>query len=275
MIKVYPHFIGRLGNNMFQIAACVGYAKRYGIDWGIKKGYVESGFNAYQVDKFFPNLPACDEHFRRHQEHKNNDTCSVHFTGLDNCWFNYHTIPFYPEGIQLAGFWQSWKYFEGAEQEVRDTLKLNTESWQGHISLHIRRGDYLQYSQSFPPIDMEYIRMAVKAIEDKGVECYHIHVFSDDKKWCEENIAQGLTGSRHLYFHEGDELKDLTDMASCEHHIISNSTLAWWGAWLDPNPDKIVVSPSCVRGNWFGLQSGVRQDVVDLLPPEWIQIKFR
>jgi len=99
-------------------------------------------------------------------------------------------------------------------------------------------------------------------------------VFSDDIQWCKENIKSNPW--HDIEFSEGrNELQDLSLMASCGHHIIANSTFSWWGAYLGHNPTKIVISPSHKRGNWFGLESGIKQDCIDLLPSDWIQIEFR
>ena len=174
LIRARP--IGRLGNLLFQTAACIGYAKKYNVRWGVKKGYVEKSFKSFQLDKFFPNLPACDSQFRTYTEFQDK------WAGLE---FNYHEIPFHPNGVEIVGFWQSEKYFENAKEEVRKAFDLPfVEGYRDYVSIHVRRGDYVQHAGSFPPVNMDYINKAVKKLphSDKFI------VFSDDINWCKENI---------------------------------------------------------------------------------------
>jgi len=260
---IKPRFIGRLGNNMFQIAACIGYAKKHNVGWGIKKGYKERGFNAFQVDKYFPNLPACDSYFKAYTEFQEE------WAGME---FNYHEIPFHPNGCELVGFWQSEKYFENAKDEVRKYLQLPfVEGYRDYVSIHVRRGDYVQHSGSFPPVTIEYFVQAIKNFHRPK-----LLVFSDDIEWCKKELPYPLQQASQMNFSEGrNEFEDMSLMASCGHNIIANSSFSWWAAWLNTNPDKIVISPSCKRGNWFGMEAGVKHDCIDLIPKEWIQICFR
>jgi hypothetical protein len=70
-----------------------------------------------------------------------------------------------------------------------------------------------------------------------------------------------------LVDHNGAEngFEDLRLMSRCAHHIIANSTFSWWGAWLNPSPDKIVVAPK----RWFADES---IDSSDLLPESWVKL---
>jgi hypothetical protein len=247
---IYPQFIGRLGNNMFQIAACIGYAKKHGVDWGIKKGYVERGFQADQVDKYFPHLPECDELYRGYNEPR----------------FTYQEIPFFPQGVRLVGFWQSEKYFKHAEDDVRKAFNLKYVSgYEDYVSIHVRRGDYATNPEHFPPINDDYLLHATDITDGKKYI-----VFSDDIAWCKEYFRKY---GDNIEFSEGrNEYEDLCLMASCGHNIIANSSFSWWAAWLNRDPNKIVISPS--HENWFGPKNGEHGNTQDIIPENWIQIKY-
>lgn len=279
---------GRLGNSMFQIAASIGYARKYGYQWAVQS---RPHNDESAIHRVFPNLPKTNERGVMLQEHPSK-ICAQHGTHYDECHFNYHELPNKGDSVFLSGFWQSWKYFEHCKDEVKKVFALpHVPGYEDYVSIHVRRGDYVQHAGSFPPVTVDYILKAMQMFLDiKPLQKFI--VFSDDIQWCIENIklsigisgnesAEEIRGLQSLMdamveFSEGrNELEDLSLMASCGHHIIANSTFSWWGAYLGHNPNKIVISPSCERGQWFGLQSGIKQDAVDLLPPEWAQIKFR
>lgn len=264
------HPIGRLGNVMFQCAAAIGYAKKYGVTWGVPSDTREVPY----FHSIFPNLPRADGSYKRYMEHPH-AFCDKHNMHFDQCHFNYHEIPQQPGPVKLVGFFQSWKYFENAEEEVKRAFKLNfITGYEDYVSIHVRRGDYVQYAGSFPPVDSIYLDRAISFMQEKGFVNYIF--FSDDIKWCMDYVHKSALVTSSFEFSEGrNEFEDLSLMASCGHHIIANSTFSWWAAYLGHNHDRIVISPSCVRGNWFGMEAGVKQDVVDLLPPHWHQIKFR
>lgn len=257
-------FIGRLGNSMFQTAAAIGYAKKYGYEWGVPNDQKESTILTH-----FPHLPRCDNRYPRYNEHIN---------GRDNDWFNYREIPDHGGNTNLFGFFQSWKYFEHCKEEIREVFKLpHVSGYEDYVSIHVRRGDYVQHAGSFPPITVDYINAALRVIETRqGKNWPKCIFFSDDIQWCKDNFSlAGPMEFDDLPTGQGYELQKLSKMASCHDHIIANSSFSWWGAYLGHNRSRIVIAPSCKRGNWFGLESGVKQDCIDLLPPEWTQMEFR
>lgn len=283
--------IGRLGNSMFQIAASIGYARKYGYDWAVQE---IPHNNESAIHRVFPNLPKTNFKGESHQEHPHG-FCERHQTSFDECHFDYHPIPDLGPNAFLRGFWQSYKYFEGYEDEIKKVFELpHVPGYENYVSIHVRRGDYVHHAGSFPPITDKFLYYAMGMFtiglghKTDGINARKFIFFSDDISWCKEFVSSGLEfmermegGKVHhvkeddliIEFSEGrNELEDLSIMASCGHHIIANSTFSWWGAYLGHNPDRIVITPSQERGSWFGLQAGVKRAVVDLLPPNWIQI---
>jgi hypothetical protein len=268
-MTVVSRHIGRAGNNLFQIAAAIGYARKYGYQWAVdpSNGHGEP-YSA--IHKVFPNLPKAEPSGVRYHEHPRGN-CPQHGTPYDYCHFDYHDIPDLGPNVVLTGFYQSWKYFEHCKDEVKEVFKLpHVEGYEDYVSIHVRRGDYVQHSGSFPPITAEYIASAYSSIPD-NVRGRNVIIFSDDIKWCKEHILyEGI----NVQFSEGrSELEDLSLMASCGHHIIANSSFSYWGAYLGHNPNRIVISPSAET--WFGETSGVKKPVTDLILPSWIQIPTR
>ena len=269
---VVAKHIGRLGNNMFQIAAAIGYAKKYGYEWAAdpSNGHGEPYSS---IHTSFPNLPKSTPSGVRFHEHPNR-FCNIHNKHLDECHFNYHDIPNLGPDVILSGFFQSWKYFEHCKEEVKQIFKLeHIPGYEDYVSIHVRRGDYVQHAGSFPPITVGYIHEVIYQIDSRIGHSKKLIFFSDDIQWCKDNFT--FIDRVVEYSEDRNELQDLSLMASCGHHIIANSTFSWWGAYLGHNPNRIVISPSCENGSWFGPTAGVKHAVVDLLPPEWIQIKVR
>lgn len=253
--------IGRMGNIMFQVAACIGYARKYGVDYAVPSDRYETTNFLNYFPKLRPKVN--DLNFTRYEEHPH---------GRDN-WFDYHPIPFSPYGISLMGFWQSEKYFENAKQEVIEIFELpDYQDVRPYCSVHVRRTDYVTYNTNFPPVTLDYIHKAMNEQASRGNERFL--VFSDDIEWCKKNIV----GDYEIKFSEGKgEFEDMAFMASCGNHIIANSSFSWWAAYLGKNPDRVIVSPSQEGNNWFGPDWDNKNPnkPKTLIPDSWIQIKFR
>ncbi len=176
----------------------------------------------------------------------------------------------------LDGYWQSEKYFKNIEDIIhkeftlKDELNENLQKITGEIkktnsiSLHIRRGDYANDSKtnSYHGLcPMAYYNQAIKKITDEIKEPV-LFIFSDDIDWVKENLKTNFP----VAFIKGNrDYEDLILMSLCKHNIIANSSFSWWGAWLNKNPDKIVVAPK----NWF---NDLKINSEDLMPNNWFKI---
>ena len=120
------------------------------------------------------------------------------------------------------------------------------------VAIHVRKGkDYMSriwYQQTCP---IAYYQKAIKLIEEK-IKDPRFYVFTDNSEWVKENfrdfeyiLVQGnpVAGYGSHY--------DMQLMSLCQHNILSNSTYSWWGAFLNRNPNKIVVLPDI----WFNPES--------------------
>lgn len=237
--------VGRLGNQCFEIANCLTVALDNNAEWLIPN--VAGGSDCY-----FFHLPLFDpaihkvENIHRERAH------------------NYNPIPYRPN-MKLEGFFQTEKYFKHRRKEVLEALKFPYEKKEGFVSLHIRRGDYVPYPLATPLVKMEYYTRAINFFKER---CFNnFLVFSDDLQWAKDNLKQDANFS---FSEETDAIKDMTLMSNCEHNIIANSSFSWWGAWLNQNPNKIVISPS--KHNWFGVRTRLNMD--DIVCKDWAQFKF-
>ena len=111
------------------------------------------------------------------------------------------------------------------------------------MSIHVRRGDYLEWGIDLVP-DVFY-RNAMKFIQEKKRNAeLHFFVFTDDAEYVRENYYD----IKNLYVVEGntgkESYRDMQLMSLCKHNIIANSTFSFWGAYLNRNMSKIVIAPN-------------------------------
>lgn len=174
--------------------------------------------------------------------------------------FEYKEIP-YQKDIFLSGYFQSEKYFIDFKDEVITTIKeqlgFNISKPNNKISIHIRRGDYVG-NECHPHITLEYINSAINYFKELGYNDKDFIVFTDDVRWCRVNLPYPISINRTAR-------EDMELMSCCEHNIIANSSFSWWGAWLNQNPNKIVIAPKI----WFGGRKA-NLNTKDLYCKTWI-----
>ncbi|OGN63697.1 MAG: hypothetical protein A3E26_02445 [Chlamydiae bacterium RIFCSPHIGHO2_12_FULL_49_32] len=187
--------------------------------------------------------------------------------------FHYSPLPYVPN-MRLKGFFQSEKYFKkyrekivslfAPSSEILDYLHTKYAAILEHpqtVSIHIRNYSSESLDENIYPFHgRAYVQKAMTLFPKESL----FVVFSNDMAWCKEHL-QGL--AKEMRFIEGEtHYHDFYLMSLCKHHIITNSTFSWWAAYLNQNPQKIVVAPL----KWFNPGSG--RDTKDLIPPEWIRL---
>jgi len=259
---VFVELNGRLGNFLFQIATAASLAKKNNCKFAVichDRYELPGNQSIYQYfkqfqDSIFKEISVCDSL----------PSDIYYFRQEEAC---YKSIK-YRENIYLHGTFQSEKFFcdnytrrlfqipSSIEYTLNQRYKCILE--QGATSIHVRRGDYLKRPHEYNIASMSFFNKAINMI---GKDTNFI-VISDDLKWCKKKFK-----GNNYYFVNNSILEDLYLQSLCTNNIISNSTFSWWGAWLNQNPNKIVISPK----PWYG-KSNKSIDTSDLIPNNWLQV---
>lgn len=180
--------------------------------------------------------------------------------------------------LYLDGFWQSYKYFADIADTIRADFTLKEPLEQKYpelvqqvhegdsISLHVRRTDYVsskKHQKNFGTLSLEHYQKAIRLAKENRPNPT-LFIFTDDPNWVKNNLQTDVPTIYISNFGLRD-YEELILMSYCKSHIIANSSFSWWGAWLDPRPDKIVIAPT----HWT--QSG-EPKTDDIIPPSWQKI---
>lgn len=234
--------LGRLGNILFQCAATIGTAIKYGDNYRFPYLSVLHNFN-------IPNwsLGGSEDH---------------HVLTYNEPFFHYQEIPRLGKtSMNLHGYFQSEKYFEHCKEEIK---KILTPKYIGNYSdftsIHVRRTDYLTHVDCYNILTLE--NYYEKAMSICNSDRYL--VFSDDIEWCKKHFI----GNQFDFSEERDPVKDLGNIIGCSNHIVANSSFSWWGSWLSNNKNKKVIVPQ----KWFGPKLIPTHNTKDLIPSGWIKV---
>ena len=265
---------GGLGNQLFQYAA--------GRSLAIKNNDIlqldVSGYrNQLSPKQIYRNLDITD--FRITAREADSETISriknplgsvsKILRGIEQKIFSRYYVDWHPEVLNqsgdtyLDGYFQTERYFQDHKEVILNELTLipelaketqsylnNIESKNCKISLHIRRGDYVEdarTSKSHLVCNINYYKRAIAYMEERFPDL-HLFIFSDDPQWVRENLMTAVP----LTFVSTDKAdrnalrpsQELKLMSKCSHHILSNSSFSWWGAYLNRSTDKVVLAPN-------------------------------
>jgi hypothetical protein len=134
--------------------------------------------------------------------------------------------------------------------------------------LHIRRGDYVNSPSAAKfhgVLPLSYYQQAIETLLLNKPDA-HFFIFSDDLPWAKEALPKNLKITFVENALQADAAaQELQLMTECKHHIIANSSLSWWGAWLRQDGKGLVFAPN----RWISDNS---LDLSNLLPSSWRRI---
>jgi len=290
---------GGLGNQMFQYALAKQLSQKTGQPIRFDLVFLQSRlpgrkyvFRDYDLDIFGIKEPTTflskSPKFLRNATYLTQKFFQLFWKKINNQFYEEKAPYLFDEkalrltgNVYLVGYWQNEFYFKQIEDEIRKIFSsfkkpLSPKSEKlleeirstSSVCVNFRRTDYLSQpeNQDFFGIPAtSYYRRAIAHIRER-VKDLQLFVFSDDIDWCKDNFRSDLPITFVGHEYAGEKFADyLRLMTACQHQIIPNSTFAWWAAWLNTNPNKIVIAP-------IPWSNGNRQEVEGLIPKTWIQI---
>lgn len=246
---VVGELLGQSGNNFFQIAVTSALA------W-------DNG-----AEPFFPqlaSLPTLYQHYF--------SRCKIlpPSSDISTEWiepnFGYNPIPYEPR-MKISGYLQSWKYFSSYRDRLvalfapipRDLKYIEKKYKQllekpDTVGIQIRY--YFEDPYTFPQYGNDYLKKAMSHFPKSST----FVVSSNRIEFAKSEMP--IEGFNVIFLENEPAYIDFHVLSLCKHNIITNSTFGWWSAYLNKNPDKIVVCPQ----TWS-------MPINDLCPDDWIQVE--
>jgi hypothetical protein len=278
---------GGLGNQMFQYAIGKLMADDQGVDLFFDMSFFDYqekrlGFTPrkFELDIFNPKYQIAEDLLIRSFFKETRSRQIRKFLGIsykkkykeDICKFD-ESILSLSSPVYLDGYFQSQKYFTSNESLIKKLFIfpsylnehlediIQSIEISNSVAVHFRRGDYVndEITANFHGVcSLSYYQNAFKFLSEKLVNP-HYFIFSDDIEWVKQKVkgwATKITFVSGLY--AVPSWVDMMLMSKCSHNIIANSSFSWWGAWLNYNPQKIVIAPN----RWFNDESIITSDII-------------
>jgi hypothetical protein len=281
--------MGGLGNQLFQVFALIAYCLRNQLDFVFP--YDEYTDRTFKRKTYWNSLLSYLKPYTAYNKDKYNHLRDIQYK--PEYYYEHHYQPVRVvspnENVILCGYFQSYKYFEDQYDKICSLMRLNDKlkhvlmnyPFINHlpeettVSIHFRRGDYIELQHSHNLLSLDYYRKAFqtfleKCDKDKTIIVYYfceIHDLPTVKDFIAD--LQGTYPSLQ-FVHVSETISDWEQMllmSLCDSNIIANSTFSWWGAYFNKNPNKIV----CYPKQWFGPVLS-HNYTGDMFPKDWICI---
>lgn len=155
------------------------------------------------------------------------------------------------------GYWMCAGFSEFCKDKIIEAFKFkpfdtdinieyaNSLALENSISIHIRRGDYVNAPNFKDICTLDYYRKAITKARER-ISNPELFVFSNDQEWCMLNLKNEF-GDARVHFiknNMGNEsYRDMQLMSLARCSILANSSFSWWGAFLNNRKDQIVYVP--------------------------------
>lgn len=225
---------GRLGNQLFQYAFLRAAARRlktrfYCPPW--------DGERIFLLNDSEERAPAVEGVRKKYAE------------PWENCGFDLEAAQI-EDGTEVTGYFQTELYFPSREEvlgwytfrpEILESVrKRYPEACSGSaVSLSLRiADDYNEKRDLFPLYPCSFYESALERLGDPRP----VLVFTDSPERARA-FFRPLLRRGPLLIEDASPAGQLCLQSLCRYNIITNSTFAWWGAWLNQTSGKRVICP--------------------------------
>jgi hypothetical protein len=295
VMAIYSYLQGGLGNQMFQYAIARALSEHYNTAFILNRSWFDTPQNNATprelqlsllnikdirfTDEAFPKkLGKFGRYLQRFVPTKPLVIYQRNAFDFDPSLFKLKNTS--TRDLYLSGYWQAFPYIDAIREQLKQEFRTKSEisdSYRAYLQqihssesvmIHIRRGDYVhspaaaQYHGTLP---IHYYKTAIQDLLALKPNA-HFFIFSDDLKWAKEALGPSVQTTYIEHASSDDAAaQELQLMFACKHHIIANSSLSWWGAWLKQDSSGLVYAPNLwIRDANF--------DTSKLFPPKWKKV---
>ena len=294
-MAIYSYLQGGLGNQMFQYAIARALSERYQVAFTLNRTWFDTPQECatprqLQLDLLkIKDIQFTSEPFPVKPNKLQRMLQNIMPIG-SLIYYQKNAFDFDPKilnikrihrrNLYLSGYWQGYSYIKSiriALQQEFQTVSTISNAYQAHLQeisstesvmVHIRRGDYvhsLAAAKIHGARPLSYYLKAIQELVAKKPNA-HFYIFSDDLPWAKQALPESIRKTFIENAPSSDAAaQELQLMFACKHHIIANSSLSWWGAWLKQDLNGLVYTPD----RWINDHT---LELSNLLPSEWQRI---
>lgn len=268
-------FFGGMGNNLFQLATTYAIAKRNNFDLVLSKECDVRHTSKYYGQPDYLEIPTLLENNFNYSDNVDFKDIYQHTDYTLQNW-DYNEITEIDETLYY-GYFQSNRYFEDVDitNEFVLNQKVIRDLKDTYSDLFNKRTIALHYRLSGDRIEsriQEYHKTVSKEYYEKALDIIGYDEKNDNVLVISDNIglSKNILGNNNFIYidNQKDIFKDFILMTLCDDNIVGNSTYSWWGAYLNKNKNKKVVT---TKTEWFG-PNYKHLNLDSAFPKEWISL---